>query len=232
LDFVLERGGTPERAGVPAAFIETAWRRYTKHSRNKAQEIQGAIEPLALTFRNAHPFKGAILAGVFTEGALAQLRSLGFTVLYIPYDSVVTVFKRFGIDAPFDESTQDSEFAQKVLAYTHLTTSTRAKLAAALAKAHAGEVRKFLQSLERVVSRQIERVIILALHGADHESATIADAMAFISAYKDDGSTKPVERIEIRLCYTNGDEILGTFKDKSAAIEFLRGYQPPTSAIE
>lgn len=45
LDFVLERGGSADKLGVPAAFIETAWRRYTKHSRNKAQEIQGAIIP-------------------------------------------------------------------------------------------------------------------------------------------------------------------------------------------
>jgi hypothetical protein len=43
LDFVLERGGTDSMLGIPVAFIETAWRRYTKHSRNKAQEIQGAI---------------------------------------------------------------------------------------------------------------------------------------------------------------------------------------------
>lgn len=42
LDYVLERGGTLQKRGIPAAFIETAWRRYTKHSRNKAQEIQGA----------------------------------------------------------------------------------------------------------------------------------------------------------------------------------------------
>src|SRR5256885_140332 len=39
LDFVLERGGTPAKIGVPAAFIETAWRKYTKHSRAKAQEM-------------------------------------------------------------------------------------------------------------------------------------------------------------------------------------------------
>src|ERR1700733_402462 len=57
LDFVLERGGTDEKVGTPAAFIETAWRRYTKHSRNKAQEIQGAIEPLAETYRHSGPFK-------------------------------------------------------------------------------------------------------------------------------------------------------------------------------
>ena len=43
LDFVLERGGSEQSIGVPAAFIETAWRRYTKHSRNKAGEIQGAV---------------------------------------------------------------------------------------------------------------------------------------------------------------------------------------------
>src|SRR4051812_33111649 len=43
LDFVLERGGTADKRGIPAAFIETAWRSYTKHSRAKAQEIQGAV---------------------------------------------------------------------------------------------------------------------------------------------------------------------------------------------
>jgi hypothetical protein len=36
LDFVLERNGTKNRIGEPVAFIESAWRRYTKHSRNKA----------------------------------------------------------------------------------------------------------------------------------------------------------------------------------------------------
>ena len=30
LDFVLERGGTPEEVGTPVAFIEAAWRRYTE----------------------------------------------------------------------------------------------------------------------------------------------------------------------------------------------------------
>lgn len=32
LDYVLERGGTPDHVGTPVAFIESAWRRYTKHS--------------------------------------------------------------------------------------------------------------------------------------------------------------------------------------------------------
>jgi len=53
LDFVLEKGGTATEIAQPIAFIETAWRRYTKHSRNKAQEIQGAILPLVATHHNA-----------------------------------------------------------------------------------------------------------------------------------------------------------------------------------
>ena len=57
LDYVLEEGGTPGKVGRPRAFIEIAWRRYTKHSKNKAQEIQGAVRPLVDThWRNA-PFR-------------------------------------------------------------------------------------------------------------------------------------------------------------------------------
>jgi hypothetical protein len=56
LDFVLEKNGSLTKIGTPVAFIESAWRRYTKHSRNKAQEIQGAILPLAATYQNSAPF--------------------------------------------------------------------------------------------------------------------------------------------------------------------------------
>lgn len=38
LDYVVERGGSDDKRGTPLAFVEVAWRRYTKHSRNKAQE--------------------------------------------------------------------------------------------------------------------------------------------------------------------------------------------------
>jgi len=103
LDFVLERGGTPDKLGVPVAFIETAWRRYTKHSRNKAQEIQGAIIPLSEKFKSSSPFLGVVLAGVFTQGALTQLRSLGFSVLYFSYETVIKAFAKFGINASFEE---------------------------------------------------------------------------------------------------------------------------------
>ncbi len=114
LDFVLERGGTSDVLGIPVAFIETAWRRYTKHSRNKAQEIQGAILPLAEKYKNSSPFLGVVLAGVFTKGALTQLQSSGFCVLYFSYDSVIKAFRKFDINAEFDEQTSEQDFREKL----------------------------------------------------------------------------------------------------------------------
>ena len=87
-----------------------AWRRYTKHSRNKAQEIQGAILPLAEKYRWSNPFLGTVLAGVFTEGSLEQLRSHGFNVLYFPYETLVSAFEAGAIDIRFDEGTPDEAF--------------------------------------------------------------------------------------------------------------------------
>ena len=226
LDFVLERGGSSDKHGIPTAFIETAWRRYTKHSRNKAQEIQGAIEPLAETFRHARPFKGAVLAGVFTDGALTQLRSLGFSVLHFPYSNIVAAFQRFGIDAAFDENTPDSEFERKVQAFERLSPDDRARLSEELVRTHETEVKEFVTALESAVMRQVQTVIILALHGKAHEVKSIQEAIKFIDSYEDVDS-KPVERYEIQVRYNNGDTIEGRFKDKASAIEFLTGFIPP-----
>lgn len=113
LDYVLEAGGSEDTQGTPKAFIEIAYRRYTKHSRNKAQEIQGAITPLAETYSDHHPFLGVVLAGVFTSRSLAQLRSHNFGVLYFPFDSIVKAFKAVNIDAFFDEDTPDDNIQGK-----------------------------------------------------------------------------------------------------------------------
>ena len=120
LDYVLEHGGSESERGTPKAFIETAWRRYTKHSCNKVQEIHGAILPLARTYSRYAPFLSAVFAGVFTEGALQQLRSNGFAILYFPYPSIIEAFACTGIDAAFDEDTPDEELQVKVDKYKRL----------------------------------------------------------------------------------------------------------------
>ena len=58
LDIVIEQKGSETITGNPRAFIEMAWRRYTKHSKNKAQEISAAIKPLVSRYSEHGPFYG------------------------------------------------------------------------------------------------------------------------------------------------------------------------------
>lgn len=187
--------------------------------------------PLAETYRNAGPFKGAVLAGVFTSGALTQLTSLGFTVLYFPYESVVTAFARFGVDASSDEETPDDEFAEKVATFESLTPENRTQLAAEVLRLNQADVQHFMNSLEQVVLRQIERITIVPLHGNAYQVATVPEAISFIEGYVDAaGAGLPVVRYEIEVRYNNGNVIEGKFGDKESAVEFLQTYHPAADA--
>jgi len=227
LDFVLEKGGTDSEIGTPVAFIETAWRRYTKHSRNKAQEIQGAILPLVTTHRHVAPFIGVILAGVFTEGALAQLRSLGFTAIYFPYETVIQAFRCAGIDASFHEKTPDSAFAKKVRAWKRLPRRTQAAVPRSLLELNSGEVRAFMGDLKLAITRKVETVRILPLHGTPREMSSVQDAIAFIQTYDEGASSQPIVKYEVAVRYSNGDRIEAQFTDKGGAVQFLRGLPVP-----
>lgn len=229
LDFVLERGGTSERIGAPVAFIEPAYRRYTKHSRNKAQEIQGAILLLADTHRLVAPFLGAILAGVFTEGAITQLRSLGFRVLYIPNDLIVRAFDTVGIDARFDEATPDDEVALKVEAWDVLPADQRIRVARELLSMASEQVADFMMALERSVTRQVTRVRVLPLHGASIELSSVEEAIEYIGAYGQSTSTLhlPFARYEVEVRFTSGDRIEGQFANKDDAVAFLASFRLP-----
>lgn len=76
-----------------------------------------------------------------------------------------------------------------------------------------------------VVLRQIERILIFALHSTPHEATTIDEAIRFVSSYQDDGRPKPIDRYEIQIRYNNGDQVCGSFGDKEGALAFLRAYQ-------
>ncbi len=228
LDFVLERNGSDAKIGFPVAFIETAWRRYTKHSRNKAQEIQGAIMPLVTTHQHHAPFIGVILAGDFTDGALNQLRSLGFRVLYFSYTAIVAAFASVGIDAQFEEDTPDAVCAMKVQAWEKLDKATRNKIAEHLLQEQSDQVTEFIRLLSESITRQVNRVIVLPLHGGSVAWDTVDSAINFIESYNEtDIIVKPVARYEIQIRYNNGDSIKGEFVNKEGAVSFLRTYQPP-----
>jgi len=225
LDYVLERGGTAARIGTPVGFIESAWRRYTKHSRNKAQEIQGAIMSLVETHASVRPFFGAILAGVFTDGALGQLRSLGFSVLYFPYDTVIKAFGRVRVDVRFQEGTPDAELARRVRAWQKLSEGRRLEVSKSLVRINAEPVQSFMNSLAMSVTRRVESVRVLPLHGRSVELVSVDEAITFIKGYDEEDASRPVVKYEVQIRYNNGDRIDGQFQNKQSAIEFLHPFQ-------
>lgn len=189
--------------------------------------------PLAETYKNARPFVGVILAGVFTEGALTQLRSLGFSVLYFSYEPVVAAFKDYGIDASFDEDTPDSVFEKKVKKYDKLSPEDKLGLARALLRKQKAEVEEFMAALEKVISRQIDRITVLPLYGSPTELATVHEAIRFLETYQEKPGKAPIQRYEIRIRYNNADSIEATFADRTDAVAFLRTYLPvPVKEIQ
>lgn len=224
LDYVMERGGTAEATGTPVAFIETAWRRYAKHSRNKAQEIQGAILPLKAKHKDSAPFVGAVLAGVFTDDALNQMRSERFSILYFPYVVVIKAFRSVGIDAEYDEGTPDAVVEGKVRAWEDLSEAQRQRVAEALIRIDSEEVQGFMRELEMVITRQVESVRVIPLYGSMVRWNLVEEAISFIEGYDEDESSKPFVRYEIEVRYKNGDRIEGSLTSKESAVQFLRAY--------
>lgn len=226
LDYVLEEGGSEETLGRPRAFIEIAWRRYTKHSRNKAQEIQGAITPLAEAYQNDQPFLGVVLAGVFTEGSLAQFRSHNFNLAYCHYNTITQAFASEGIDISSDEGTGEEELQRKVNAFDTLTPIQRERIAETIWKLHADQFNSFLETLRLCLNRRVKHIFVLTLSGTSYRFDSIKDAVRFVSEYDQSAPVSDFVRYELNIRYSNGDEVRGTFQEKERAIEFLRSFGP------
>lgn len=221
LDYVIEENGTVDERGDPIAFIEVAWRRYTKHSKNKAQEIQGAIRPLVTKYEDNAPFSGVVLAGVFTDNAVKQLESLGFTVLYFEYDTIQEAFGREGIDAHWEEDTPEDELQAEVDKWEALPEDRQHKIAEHLIELNKDKVDYFFTELEATITRNIEVIRVLPLSGESHDFYTLNDAIDFIESVDEERNSGPVVRYEVQIRYDNGDEITGEFGSKKNAISFL-----------
>jgi len=156
---------------------------------------------------------------------VTQLRSLGFKVLYFPHETVVAAFRAVGVNAAFDEQTPDAEFARKVRAWEKLTAKQQARVAGKLQAINVQSVNSFMAALERAVTRRVESVRVLPLHGTAKECGTLQQAIAFIEAYAEADGGRPIVRYEVQIRYSNGDKIEGQFTDREGAIQFLRSYQ-------
>jgi hypothetical protein len=224
LDYVFEKDGTAEKIGKPVAFIECAWRRYTKHSRNKAQEIQGAIIPLFEKYKKDNPFIGVILAGVFTENSLKQLQSLGFTILYFPYELIINAFKEVGIDVYFEEITTEKGFAKQVALWEKLNNAQKSKIYKKITDQNLSEINKFMFSLQLKLDRKISRVNIWMMYGKQYSFDTIEKAKEYIVNINVNDISPEFNRYEAEIQYSNGDIIKVEYHNQNDMLKFLSGF--------
>lgn len=222
LDFVLEKGGTEDVVGQPVAFIELAWRRYTKHSKNKAQEISGAINPICERFQFSPPFKGVILCGQFTDNALKQLRDDGFHVLHIPFEYMTQAFNAHGLHIDFDESTKETDLKKMYAEVTKESNQHRLdKVRETLLATCRPEITQFLSELTAFYNRRIKTITLLPLYGVRTELMDIDEAIRFIHSHTELPSDHKLEYLEVVVTYNNGTFIQGRFKTKDEAVTFL-----------
>jgi hypothetical protein len=182
--------------------------------------------PLLEQHHRSSPFFGIVIGGVFTKPALKQLRSLGFALLYIPTESVIKAFARVGIEVAADEKTPDKQFKKQVHLYESLSDEKKDALAAALLDDHEDDVKLFSESMNKVLSRQIQSIFVLPLHGESMEFASVEAALSSIEAFDERSGGMNFIRYEIEVRYDNGNTIRGGFNNKESAIEFLTMYKP------
>lgn len=224
LDYVIERGGTEDEIGIPAAFIETAWRRYTKHSKNKAQELEAAVLPVAAKWSHVHPFVGVMLAGEFTHNALEQLRSNGIFVQRIPYQTIVDVYASFGIDVSTSEGTADSDLQFKIDRLDALSEDEKESIGDRLRYAASEEIKAFMEALSAAILRRISSVSILPLHGSETVVSTAKAAIKLLIEYAPPETPGALVRFEVVVRYDNGDRIVADFASAADAIAFLESF--------
>ncbi len=232
LDYVLERGGTDDALGIPVAFIESAWRRYTKHSKNKVQEIEGAVMPIALTFSRHQPFCGAVLAGEFTRSALQQLESIGFGMLHIPYPSILAAFAELGIDASSADGTAgttEAQFREKIVGWESQTQPAATdRLLRHLHTLHGPQIAQFVERLESSLIRRVVSVRLTILRGHAVEYQDVSSAIDYLveeensSRLREDSEQR--EAFELQVRFNTEARIEASFSKRAEAIAFLRTF--------
>ena len=225
LDYVLEVGGSETKRGSPIAFIELAWRRYTKHSRNKTGEIEGALLHLRSTYSDTCRFLGTVLAGEFSGGGLQQLRSHGITILHIPFEKIAAAFQTREIDLDYPEDASDSVKWERIARWNSLSAADLKHIKRVLHKLIKSDMQEFISVLDSALSREVDSIRILSLFGEEMQCNSVEEGIDLLNRYKlSSGEMLEHYRFEIYIRFKNGDKIEGSFNTKEKALEFLSFY--------
>lgn len=223
LDYVVERNGSDESKGNPVAFIESAWRRYTKHSRNKAGELEGALLPLRDTYPTIR-FLGVILAGEYSEGGLQQIRSAGIEVLHIPFATIATAFRRHGLEIDYSERATAAQKAKLNRALERASGTTLDLISSTLTDAIRPDYEAFERRLQVGVTEAATRVRVMALFGDETVYGSVREAIrelekpAVVRAL----DLNTPRGYEVFIDYPSGARVSGRFQNQAELIQFLK----------
>lgn len=223
LDIVIEKNGSERDKGIIKAFIEMAWRRYKKHSKNKVQEISGAIIPLINTYAREMPFYAAILSGEFTENSIKQLESQGFYVLYFTYEEMCAVFESINVSIHWGEKTSEDYLQGIIDQMPEKNSSNYVALQTAFLTQQHEKLQGLTDALLTSLNQKVTEIVVSPLHGTQNILYSINDALTYINTY-DENNTVPILRYEITVKYNTGVEYTMKCPDKKMAIQFLNGY--------
>ncbi|MGE0083867.1 MAG: hypothetical protein AB7S75_05545 [Desulfococcaceae bacterium] len=122
----------------------------------------------------------------------------------------------------FDERTSEEDFRNKIDSWYNLKDKNG--VAVELIELNKNSVNEFFTLLTQSVSRFIERVIIVPLHGQESVSVSITEAIDFLKKYSENKPKLPLAKYEIIIRYNTGDRIEASFRDKKNTIKFLETY--------
>jgi hypothetical protein len=163
------------------------------------------------------------------------VRSCGFTVAYLSYDTIVQAFASVGIDAAFDEHTEEADFRDKVRLFEALSAKQIAKIKRRLLNppkarrttelAPEPALQQFTATLEASLSRGVQGITVVVLHGQPLNLTTAAEAIDYLQDYPDtQGCAAAASKYEVRVRYNTGDVIDAIFQRKQDAVKFLQSF--------
>ena len=149
-DYVLELGGTAESTGVPVAFLESFWRRGSRHSKDKARDDTNKLLPMRETYPTAR-FLAIAACGEFTEPAKEYVRTRNVELFYIGKEKIVEAFQTIGGIIEYPDSLPEPQKAQLVEQLEVIFTGQNQKTAATNLKLIAGPT-AFSSFKQRIIS--------------------------------------------------------------------------------
>ncbi len=165
-----------------------------------------------------------ILSGVFTEPSLKQLKSQGFNILYIPFEKIVNIFQKHGVDIYFDETTSEQELSEIVERFKNCAVLD--KIREDLILSNTKEIHSFVEALELSIKKQIDYIFVLPLHGREMRFNSLDSAISFIQEYSTIPADAIIDRYVVGIFFNDGSQINCVFKDKLMAIDFLKRNSP------